>query len=575
MQGRKGYLKKKRGIWHFRMRVPEIVREFIQKQEIIISLKTDDLRKAEQLGIVFRELYERQFNYLKEIMLSLDYIRSLVAQEVKSHLDSGERRLAKFGRICQSTIDQAVKEMEFAIKRAKEALITNDLEYLDSLNSVRDALKNEEHDEGDVMTYARERLKGRIFEFTIKKERLLGNYDNEWDSVNYRKFVDNPKNFAIETTAVQEAPKIHHLKEVMDKYIQEKANSKSWDAKSKQTVESMLDLLVEVFGNVDIRSLTHQKLFDFRNNILMKLPARRKLDKRYKNKTVQQIVKMRKVTPMSLTTINNSLNKISSFFKWAAKHEFMDKNIGEGLQVKSNVREDEEREIYSKEDLEKLVLELGKMKWEKKPSHYWVPLIGLFNGMRQTEICQLYLKDIVIKDDIPCFDINDDEDDKKVKTLTGKRIIPINPVLLDLGFMDFIEGLRKKKQARVFEDLEYMRDGYGQRFQRWYGKFNRENITENPQKVFHSFRHTFADNLKQNGAEENKIAEIVGHKVESMTSGRYGKRYKPKVLVKVFSKLNYGIDLSVLMPETIDTPIPPANEELMEQLSKQIQVVEE
>ncbi len=553
------------------MRVPSLVRKLLQKQEITVSLQTDDLQKAEAVGKVFKQLCEFEFLYWREVVLSQKEIKALVAKEVQSNLDLAERRIAKYGRLCQSEIEESILTLDRAIESAKTALITNNLDYLDSMLCAKHVLKPLEHDETDILSFARERIKGRIFEFNIRKQRFMGNYDNEWDGTNYRDFIDNPKNFATEAPTPQEQRKVFKLKDVITRYIDEKVATNSWDPKSKQTVESILDLLLEVFGNVDIKSLTHQKLFNFRTNILMKLPARRKLLKRYRNKTAQQIVKMRNVTPMSLTTINNNLNKISSFFKWAAKHEFIDKNIGEGLQVKSNKREDEEREIYSKEDLEKLISELALMKWEEKPSHYWVPLIALFNGMRQTEICQLYLNDIVILDEVPCFDINKNEPDKKLKSKSSKRIIPINPELIDLGFMDFVEGLRKKKQKRVFEDLEYMRDGYGQRFQRWYGRFNRENITDNPQKVFHSFRHTFTDNLKQNEITEPYIAGIVGHKRDSETFDRYGKPYKPKVLVKVFDKLDYGIDLSILMPTPIEESNTPVNEELLDKMTSLVQ----
>jgi integrase len=62
--------------------------------------------------------------------------------------------------------------------------------------------------------------------------------------------------------------------------------------------------------------------------------------------------------------------------------------------------------------------------------------------------------------------------------------------------------------------------------------------------VFHSFRHTVTDTLKQAGVSETVIAEIVGHSNSgSMTMGRYGKRYQPKVLLEALLKLDYGIDV--------------------------------
>jgi integrase len=57
--------------------------------------------------------------------------------------------------------------------------------------------------------------------------------------------------------------------------------------------------------------------------------------------------------------------------------------------------------------------------------------------------------------------------------------------------------------------------------------------------VFHSFRHTLANSLKQKGVQEVIIAEILGHAVDSMTMSRYGKRYEPKVLLEAISKYDF------------------------------------
>jgi integrase len=76
----------------------------------------------------------------------------------------------------------------------------------------------------------------------------------------------------------------------------------------------------------------------------------------------------------------------------------------------------------------------------------------------------------------------------------------------------------------------------------WNRRFNREHISEDKCKVFHSFRHTFTDALKQAGILETIISELVGHSTsESMTMGRYGKRYQPKVLLEALMKLDYGV----------------------------------
>lgn len=86
--------------------------------------------------------------------------------------------------------------------------------------------------------------------------------------------------------------------------------------------------------------------------------------------------------------------------------------------------------------------------------------------------------------------------------------------------------------------------GYSNALGKWYQKYNRKYVTDDPKKVLHSMRHTVADTLKQSGIQEVVIAEIMGHANDSMTMGRYGKRYQPKVLLEALLQLDYGIDIS-------------------------------
>lgn len=76
-------------------------------------------------------------------------------------------------------------------------------------------------------------------------------------------------------------------------------------------------------------------------------------------------------------------------------------------------------------------------------------------------------------------------------------------------------------------------------------RYKRKYITSDRRKVFHSFRHNFCDNLKQWGVEESIIAELVGHSNQSITAGRYGKRYRPEKLLKAIRHLDYGIEIIV------------------------------
>lgn len=172
-----------------------------------------------------------------------------------------------------------------------------------------------------------------------------------------------------------------------------------------------------------------------------------------------------------------------------------------------------------------------------QPERYWIPLISMYSGLRIDEACQLYKEDIRDVNQIPCIDVNCNKD-KKLKTLSSARVLPVHPKLIELGFLEYVQSV---EHERLWPNL-YRRPlgGFSGKFGQWYCRFNRQCITTDPYKTYHSFRHSICDTLKQAGVQEALIAELVGHSNnDSITMSRYGKRYRPEVLLEALVKVDY------------------------------------
>ena len=69
----------------------------------------------------------------------------------------------------------------------------------------------------------------------------------------------------------------------------------------------------------------------------------------------------------------------------------------------------------------------------------------------------------------------------------------------------------------------------------------------NPTKVFHSFRGTANNKLKQNGVSEEIRCEFVGHDHDTTNTKRYTEKYSVKFLHdNVLPALKYDFDFSIL-----------------------------
>lgn len=167
---------------------------------------------------------------------------------------------------------------------------------------------------------------------------------------------------------------------------------------------------------------------------------------------------------------------------------------------------------------------------------YWIPLLGYYTGMRLEEICQLYVEDLVLEDGLYCISVNDNKD-KKIKTPAAKRLVPLHPDLVErFQFPDFVESQKRKKHDRLFSDLRKQSGRYSHYASRWFNAdFLKKVGVKSPdgKKVFHSFRHTFANACKVAGVDEFKAREFLGHDVsgKSITYGRYGKKYSVGILM--------------------------------------------
>lgn len=325
------------------------------------------------------------------------------------------------------------------------------------------------------------------------------------------------------------------LSSVIAAYISEK--ERNWTLKTKMENEASFGLLIDIIGDVTIENINRETARQVRE-LLCILPAN--VHKRFPEATIPQVLEMIQAggghPPMSITTINKHLSRFSSLMGYCVKEAMLKSNPAERMTLKQKRKADEERKPYSPDELKMIIEKLPRT--DDEPERYWIPLLGMFTGMRLDELCQLYVEDIKDYQGIPCIHVND-EKDKKLKTLSSNRVVPVHPKLCELGFLEYVKKVREAGCPRLWMNLKRREaDGYGSAYGKVFQRFNRKHITADPLKSFHSFRHWYANKMKQQGVQESVIAELMGHANPSVTMGRYGKRYEPKVLLDAIKKLD-------------------------------------
>jgi integrase len=387
----------------------------------------------------------------------------------------------------------------------------------------------------DRLKLSREVLKSVIDGTSTELERMRGHYSA---TLSYPSPVQAPAPAAVPDPATP----VLLLSSLIDEYLKENKTSQKWSTKTATEVEAILMLFVEVVGDRDVAGLNHKTLNHYRD-VLLKLPANMRHNKAYRGKTVEELVALNVSPTLSLTTVNKHISRIGSLLRFAVRRGYVAANYAEGLTVRQrNTKPSEERDAYALAELRRLISSpVFTSPDPSRPERLWGILIGLYGGLRIGEAAQLYLDDIVEIDGVACFKVSNEREDQKVKTTSSSRIVPVHPVLIELGLLDFISALRKRGAARLFENLQLRRDGFGHSLSVWYGRYRQKHL-QNSRLTFHGFRHTFTNALKDALVPDAVIAELIGHAHKGITMSRYGKSYNVKVLKEALEKLEYGVE---------------------------------
>ncbi len=336
------------------------------------------------------------------------------------------------------------------------------------------------------------------------------------------------------------------LSDVFPKYLDRRRKS-GINERSLEDYQTTNRLLIEVIGDKPVDRISKDDANYFVETI-MQLPPNRNKVAAYRNKPIHEVIKIRQrleeeetkrrqktaATPgelvdfsMSVRTVDKHIACCSAFFNWTIEKGF---SFGNNVFSKQKVQTmaqresdtEESRQPFDSSDLQ-AIFSPANYETRVTPHDYWFPLIAVYSGLRLNEIAQLYIKDIYYDQGIWAFDINKNSADKRLKTKTSKRLVPIHPALIDMGFLDYVEDIKRIDKDRLFPHLAHHgRGGYGVQPGRNFATYLTSLKITAKEKVFHSFRHTFGNTLKQlyEVSEEGR-SELMGHAHRNINADVY------------------------------------------------------
>lgn len=169
---------------------------------------------------------------------------------------------------------------------------------------------------------------------------------------------------------------------------------------------------------------------------------------------------------------------------------------------------------------------------------YWAYVLLLLTGLRAGELGQLELDDIQERDGIyylhlRAFDPSKGrvarKDVKRFKTKASQRIIPLHPLILDLGLLDRIESLRDIDCPVLFPEWQpYPKKGgetrWGQPITKSWQYLKKKIDVDRTDVTLYSTRHWFADLIDSVDIKHATRIRVMGHTNSSDMPGRYGSK---------------------------------------------------
>ena len=504
------YLKKRGQFWYFRRRIPVDCRAAFRSNEILLSLKTRDRRRALDLAPEYIARYDGVFERIRRgQMVDIKELLKNPPLEFESKTIERADGTRETVRRIDTDVIAALKEAGVAPERLAELVAQWNMDKSATIEA-----------EAPSPTITLNTLIDRYNQHRVMEHQdTPGWTPDKGDEIKFRRLCELlGEDKSIDDISREDAI---YVKEHLVQLPRQSSGTRG------RNIYKVIELTV----------------------------AKAKAHAKEGEKTTPTYARL------SSQQVNNHLTLYSSMFQWAVNNELLARNpfvkilLAKNKKAKNNAR----RNLFTRPELSTIFSHpiftdyaaAARSNPKIKPYRYWTPLIGLYTGARPCEISALYVEDIKQVMGVWVFDFNDNTPDKCSKTVNAIRCTPIHPDLIKLGFLDFVQSLTTD---RIFDELEYEDDK--SRYARYVNERFVEGILKPAgiyvpvKKVFYSFRHTLTTEIQRQDIDGMYREWIMGREAKDKNIGDefYVKPAEMPKLLSVLSEVDFSEELSKVKP---------------------------
>lgn len=496
--------------------VPRDLRPVIRRREIVRNLKTGSSREAKRRAAEFEGRVAALFRRLRQDGAKMDraQLDALTARYLNATLDDAEVRLAEhLPETSEDANEVWQDEVIERIESTERALATGD--YSTTIDTARSMLPGGSETAHAVL--GRRLLEVRHEALWAELKALQG------------KPLRRP---AVPMTPPTEAEQLPSppLSQVVSDYASFKRAGKKWTDKTALQLLNLFRVMTEIVGDKPVRDITKEDMREL-YRLLPQMPAH--ATKRYPGMIATDAIAAADADGqderLSPKTQNDYFTHIKSLFKWAVENDFLDKSPAVVLKDVDETAAWDQRPAFTDDQL---AAYFSALRERADPAMLWVARLMLFAGLRTEEAAKLTPEDIRQEQGVWVVDIN--RRVGRLKTRNADRLVPLHSAILP-ELLKYAEG--RPPSVNLWE---LTANRYGTFSAALSGRLNTaldQACPENDRLVTYSLRHTFATGLKYADVQSELLDELLGHKVEKLSTGRYGKRYPVDKLREAVERL--------------------------------------
>lgn len=515
-------LQRRRHTFASRIVVPVDLQGYLGRVEITRSLGTSDPREAARRLALWETHIGTLFAGLRSRSMTADQIELIARRYLAASFEEIEDRLALSWD--EPGLDAHGFDLNDEAHRLSGLLSRTELaEFTDVATTLLPGA-----DPHTLRKLARRLIEAKLEAVTAELKALAGEP------------LKRPVETAREVKAPpKETPRVSKLARI---YGDERVSLRKWSPKTEHLHRTILQTLADLLSDPRIGDVTKDDVRQLGQDIA-RLPAN--LTKKFPGLPPKDALRAAEGDPAIARLEARSINKYQqlarSLFAWAAAHDYIVQDPMVVLKDVEEGRARDDRKPFTDPDLIAYFRTLDQE--ADRPELYWLPRILAYSGLRLGEAAQLTRADLKEEFGVLVFDVNEDAEGTRLKTKSSRRLVPVHPRLVELGLLQFAE---LTPTEFLFEPQWRTTDnparGAVDKLSKLLGRRLREaGISDRRKTAAHSFRHTVAARLKDSSVPEYQIAELLGHEIESLTVGRYGKTTDLVALRTAISNLRLPI----------------------------------